>query len=59
MIEKLFADDPRVKVEDVYKRQVDIYACGHIHNFQHLRVPGSDIDYVVNSAGSLLSLIHI
>ncbi len=35
------------------KHKVDIYACGHIHNFQHLRVPGSDIDYVVNSAGSL------
>ena len=24
-----------------------------IHNFQHLRVPGSDIDYVVKLAGSL------
>ena len=32
---------------------VDVYACGHIHNFQHLRVPGSDIDYVVNSAAAL------
>lgn len=35
------------------KHNVDIYACGHIHNFQHLRVDGSDIDYVVNSSASL------
>ncbi len=32
---------------------VDIYACGHIHNFQHLRMPGDDIDYVINSSSSL------
>ena len=32
---------------------MDIYACGHIHNFQHIRVPGSDIDYVVNTSASL------
>ncbi len=35
------------------KHKVDIYACGHIHNFQHIRMPDSDIDYVVNSAGAL------
>ena len=35
------------------KHKVDMYICGHIHNFQHIRVPGSDIDYVVNSSGSL------
>lgn len=35
------------------KHHVDMYICGHIHNFQHLRVKGRDIDYVVNSAGSL------
>ena len=35
------------------KHKVDIYACGHIHNFQHIRVPGSDIDYVVNTSASL------
>ena len=35
------------------RHHVDIYLCGHIHNFQHLRVKGSDIDYVVNSAGAL------
>ena len=32
---------------------VDFYICGHIHNFQHIRMPESDIDYVVNSSGSL------
>lgn len=35
------------------KHKVDMYICGHIHNFQHIRRPGSDIDYIVNSAGSL------
>lgn len=35
------------------KHKVDMYICGHIHNFQHIRMPGSDIDYIVNSAGSL------
>ena len=32
---------------------VAMYLCGHIHNFQHIRVKGSNIDYVVNSSGSL------
>ena len=32
---------------------VDMYVCGHIHNFQHIRMVGCDIDYVVNSSGSL------
>src|SRR5574344_604189 len=32
---------------------VAIYACGHIHNFQHIRKKGDDIDYVVNSSASL------
>ncbi|MDR0938014.1 MAG: metallophosphoesterase [Mediterranea sp.] len=33
--------------------KVDMYVCGHIHNFQHIRKTGSDIDYVVNSSASL------
>lgn len=32
---------------------VAIYACGHIHNFQHIRHQGDNIDYVVNSSASL------
>lgn len=35
------------------KHKVDMYVCGHIHSFQHIRMKGSSIDYVVNSAGSL------
>lgn len=32
---------------------VAIYACGHIHNFQHIHMPNDDIEYVVNSSASL------
>ena len=32
---------------------VDIYACGHIHSFQHIKKKGDNIDYVVNSSASL------
>lgn len=35
------------------KHKVDMYICGHIHNFQHIRIPGSNTDYITNSAGSL------
>lgn len=35
------------------KHKVDVYACGHIHNFQHLRFAGNSTDYVVNSAAAL------
>ncbi|MGL4520109.1 MAG: metallophosphoesterase [Phocaeicola sp.] len=35
------------------KYPVDIYACGHIHNFQHVRMPNSKIDYVTNGSASL------
>lgn len=48
--------------EDMQKRllpvlhkynNVAIYACGHIHSFQHIKMKGDDIDYVVNSSASL------
>lgn len=32
---------------------VDMYICGHLHNFQHIRKSGSRIDYVVNTSASL------
>lgn len=32
---------------------VSMYICGHIHNFQHIRHEGCDIDFVVNTSGSL------
>lgn len=34
-------------------KQVAMYLCGHIHNFQHLQVQGDNINYVVNSSASL------
>ena len=34
-------------------KNVAMYICGHIHNFQHIRKPGTGIDYVVNTSGSL------
>lgn len=36
-----------------YKQKVDMYVCGHIHNFQHIRRGNDGIDYVVNSSASL------
>jgi predicted phosphohydrolase len=35
------------------KNRVDVYFCGHIHNFQHIKMPSSTVNYVVNSSGSL------
>lgn len=35
------------------KYKVDMYLCGHIHNFQYIRMAGSGIDYIVNSSASL------
>ena len=35
------------------KHKVDMYICGHIHNFQHVRIAGSNIDYITNSSASL------
>ena len=34
-------------------KNVDMYLCGHIHNFQHIRKADSNIDYIVNTSGSL------
>jgi hypothetical protein len=47
--------------EDLQKRlkpildryNIDITVAGHIHNFQHIKVPGSNVDYFVNSSASL------
>lgn len=35
------------------KNKVDVYFCGHIHNFQHIRPEGKRVEYVVNSSASL------
>lgn len=45
-------EDLQSKVDPILrKHKIDMYVCGHIHNFQHIRKNG--IDYVVNSSGSL------
>jgi len=35
------------------KNKADMYICGHIHNFQHIKPAGNNIDYLVNTSGSL------
>lgn len=46
--------DMQKRVDPILRRHnVDMYICGHIHNFQHTKPQGTSIDYVVNSAGSL------
>ena len=47
--------DMQQTLDKVLRRHtnVTLYACGHIHNFQHVRPKGSTIDYVVNSSASL------
>ncbi len=34
------------------KHNVDMTFCGHIHNFQHLKIGDTNIDFMVNSSGS-------
>ena len=46
--------DMQHRVDTILRRHhVDMYLNGHIHNFQHIRVPGSTIDYITNSSASL------
>ena len=47
--------DMQARVLPILKRykNVAIYACGHIHNFQHIKMKGDNIDYIVNSSASL------
>ncbi len=46
--------DMQERVDTILRNhRVDIYLCGHIHSFQHIRREGSDIDYIVNSSASL------
>lgn len=57
----IYADTPKDETErtDMQRRvdsilqrhKVDMYLCGHIHNFQHINRNG--IDYIVNSSASL------
>lgn len=47
--------DMQKRVDSILRKHgnVDMYVCGHIHNFQHIRKPDNQIDYVVNTSGSL------
>ena len=47
--------DLQQRLDPVLRRygNVDMYLCGHIHTFQHIRKDGCYIDYVVNSSGDL------
>lgn len=52
------ADEERSDMQErlnpiLKKHKVDMYVCGHIHNFQHIRREDSPVDYIVNTAGSL------
>jgi hypothetical protein len=52
--EKSERADMQSRLAPVLERnRVDVYFCGHIHNFQHIQPPASSVNYVVNSAGSL------
>lgn len=43
--------DMQKRVDEVLRKHtVDMYLCGHIHNFQHINHDG--IDYIVNSSAS-------
>lgn len=58
----IYADSPKRPQEQIdlqkridpllRKHNIDMYLCGHIHNFQHIRKEGTDIDYILNSSGS-------
>ena len=34
------------------KRKADVFICGHIHNFQHIKPEGRSVNYIVNSSAS-------
>lgn len=45
--------DLQKRVGSIIRRhRVDMYICGHLHNYQHIRRPGSQTDYIVNTSGS-------
>jgi len=48
-------NDMQARLDPILKKHknVSMYVCGHIHNFQHIRKKDSTIDYVVNSSASL------
>jgi len=46
--------DMQTRLDPILRRyKVDLYICGHIHNFQHIKKVDSPVDYIVNSSASL------
>lgn len=46
--------DLQERLDPILKKyEVDMYICGHIHNFQHIRREDTSMDYIVNTSGSL------
>jgi len=46
--------DMQARVDPILrKHKVDFYFNGHIHNFQHIKMPNSPVDYITNSSASL------
>ena len=46
-------EDLQLRLQPILvKNNVDIFVAGHLHNFQHVQVEGSGIDYFVNSSAS-------
>ncbi len=47
-------EDLQERLDPLFRKYgVDMYIAGHIHNFQHIKKAGSNVDYVVNSSASL------
>ncbi len=47
-------DDMQRRVQPLLEKYgVDLYVCGHIHNFQHIKQDNEKVNYLVNSSGSL------
>jgi DNA repair exonuclease SbcCD nuclease subunit len=40
-------------------RKADLYICGHIHNFQHIKPEGKSVNYVVNASACEARKVNI
>lgn len=40
-------------------RKADVYICGHIHNFQHIKPEGKTVNYIVNSSASASRKVNV
>jgi predicted phosphodiesterase len=42
----------------IENRKADVYICGHIHNFQHIKPEGKMVNYIVNSSASESRMVN-